>query len=138
MTKLDIFTESYITTALWAETDNSDESGGEPLEHNYDVTDIAPEAMESIIADCTKFQEQAADLLDAASTAGDYPVSPDSLNVDDQAGHDFWLTRNGHGAGFWDGDWPTSGIELTRLSHTFGPAYIYIGDDEDLHYLPNP
>lgn len=21
-----------------------------------------------------------------------------------QAGHDFWLTRNGHGAGFWDGD----------------------------------
>ena len=20
----------------------------------------------------------------------------------DQAGHDFWLTRNGHGAGFWD------------------------------------
>ena len=25
--------------------------------------------------------------------------------VDEYAGHDFWLTRNGHGAGFWDGDW---------------------------------
>jgi hypothetical protein len=23
----------------------------------------------------------------------------------EQAGHDFWLTRNGHGCGFWDGDW---------------------------------
>jgi len=23
----------------------------------------------------------------------------------EQAGRDFWLTRNGHGCGFWDGDW---------------------------------
>lgn len=23
-----------------------------------------------------------------------------------RAGHDLWLTRNGHGAGFWDGYWP--------------------------------
>ena len=25
-----------------------------------------------------------------------------SDNQIEQAGHDFWLTRNGHGAGFWD------------------------------------
>lgn len=24
---------------------------------------------------------------------------------DSYMGHDLWLTRNGHGAGFWDGDW---------------------------------
>ena len=25
-----------------------------------------------------------------------------NCHQDEQAGHDFWLTRNGHGAGFWD------------------------------------
>jgi hypothetical protein len=37
-----------------------------------------------------------------------------------RAGHDFWLTRNGHGAGFWDGDWPTYGDLLTKVAHGFG------------------
>ena len=27
-----------------------------------------------------------------------------SDNQLEQAGHDFWLTRNGHGTGFWDSD----------------------------------
>lgn len=32
----------------------------------------------------------------------------------DQAGHDFWLTRNGHGAGFWDRGLGDAGDTLTR------------------------
>ena len=39
-----------------------------------------------------------------------------------QAGHDFWLTRNGHGAGFWDGDWPKYGKMFTEISELFGTA----------------
>lgn len=35
-----------------------------------------------------------------------------------EAGIDFWWTRNGAGAGFWDGDWE-QGDQLTALSHTF-------------------
>ena len=36
----------------------------------------------------------------------------DGLTDDElaRAGTDFWLTRNGHGAGFWDGDWDYSGL----------------------------
>lgn len=42
-----------------------------------------------------------------------------------QAGHDFWLTRNHHGAGFWDGDYPEpEGTELTKLSHSFGEVWL--------------
>lgn len=37
-----------------------------------------------------------------------------------QAGHDFWLTRNGHGAGFWDGDWPKYGDMFDRIAKGFG------------------
>lgn len=31
-----------------------------------------------------------------------------------QAGHDFWLTRQGHGTGFWDRDDDTYGTEELR------------------------
>lgn len=42
-----------------------------------------------------------------------------------QAGHDFWLTSQGHGAGFWDGGWPKYGDMLTKLSKCY-PAEIEI------------
>ena len=44
--------------------------------------------------------------------------------------HDFWLTRNHHGAGFWDGDYPEIvGKVLTEISHAFEPVDLYVGDD---------
>lgn len=47
-----------------------------------------------------------------------------------QAGHDFHLTRNGHGAGFWDGDWPDGiGKYLTRQCKPYGSAEIESGPD---------
>jgi len=47
-----------------------------------------------------------------------------------QAGHDFWLTRNGHGAGFWDGDWSEdAGKYMTDTSKAFGEVDVYVGDD---------
>jgi hypothetical protein len=45
----------------------------------------------------------------------------------EQLGRDFWLTRNGHGAGFWDRDIGTedSRSKLTELSKVFGMRSIY-------------
>ena len=40
----------------------------------------------------------------------------------EKAGYDFWLTRNGHGAGFWDGDWPKYGEMFTKMAKSFGEA----------------
>jgi len=52
----------------------------------------------------------------------------------DRAGHDFWLTRNGHGAGFWDGDWPDdAGGRLTEASKKYGEFNLYVGDDGLIH-----
>lgn len=33
--------------------------------------------------------------------------------------HDFFLTRNGHGSGFWDGDYK-EGDKLTEIAKSFG------------------
>ena len=111
---MDKFTTAYIEASLWSSADNSDK-GGRPLDDNYSVKDIAPETLESIVQDCKAFQESHADDI-----GGDL----------EQAGHDFALTRNRHGAGFWDGDWDDDvGARLTEASHGFGCIDLYIGDD---------
>lgn len=112
---MDKFTTAYIEAALWSSTDNSDDSGGRPLDDNYGIKDIAPETLSSIVEDCKVFQKAHADDIGG--------------NVE-QAGHDFWLTRNRHGAGFWDGDWNDNvGAKLTEASHAFGSVNLYVGDD---------
>lgn len=50
--------------------------------------------------------------------------------------HDFWLTRNGHGAGFWDRtelDADELGDRLTVLAKEFGAVDLYQGDDRLLY-----
>lgn len=117
--KLDAFTLAYIECALWSSMDNSDDSGGRPLDDNYGVEDIAPDTLAEMVRDCREFQEFNADLLEG-------------LTLDDEscAGHDFWLTRNRHGAGFWDGGWPKSMADrLTEYSHNAGSYDLYVGDN---------
>jgi hypothetical protein len=110
-TKLDAFTRAYIECALWSSTDDD----GEPLDSAYSADDIAPDALREMIEDCRAFQaDQSADLADIDSA---------------QAGHDFWLTRNRHGAGFWDRGLGGIGQRLTDAAHVWGSVDLYLGDD---------
>jgi len=99
--KLDDFTLGYIECALWATYDESNESGGDPLDENYDLSDLSEQCLEQIIQDCESFQEANSDDL-----------LKSELN-DSSAGHDFFLTRNGHGSGFWDRGLGEVGARLT-------------------------
>jgi hypothetical protein len=125
---LERFFDSYVVMALWSSNDESDESGGEPMEANYGPGDIAEETEDKMVADCKKFLDKAWPILEEA---------PDEIRDYAQmeaAGHDFWLTRNGHGAGFWDGDWPKEiGTKLTKLSKSFGEFNLYVGDDGKIY-----
>jgi len=118
--KLDAFTEAYITAALWSTNDESTPQGGDPLDDNYGPSDIAPEALAEIRKDCERFQTEAKSLLEEAGMS------------DDQAGHDFWLTRNGHGVGFWDRGLGALGDALSKVAKTFGECWIEVGDDGQL------
>lgn len=109
--KLDTFTRSYLETALWSSTDED----GEPLDDDYTIDDFSDEFIKEAVADCEAFQEDNQEDIDGLSS---------------RAGHDFWLTRNHHGAGFWDGDWEVvAGARLTVSSHAFGEVTLYVGDD---------
>ena len=127
------FEHAYITTALWSTNDESTPQGGEPLDANYDADDLAPEAAAKMLADCRQFLDANEATIDDAIESGDVKYGPD-FGPMGRAGHDFWLTRNGHGAGFWDGDWPEPAATiLTDAAHKAGECNIYVGDDGKLY-----
>lgn len=121
--KLDSFTQGYIDCALWSSTGDNDE----PLDENHSIADFAPETLAKIIADCERFQSE-----------NEIPEYNNSRYSDAElAGHDFWLTRNRHGAGFWDGDIEEAvGKRLTEAAHQFGEINLYVGDDGLLYLTP--
>lgn len=127
LVETDDFTDSYVEAMLWSSTDDN----GNPIDRKYSESDLAPETWDKIKADCAKFQAEYGEQIDNAdcyrSPANDYGNRA-------HAGHDFWLTRNLHGAGFWDGDWSKPQAEtLTNAAHNYDEQYLYIGDDGKLY-----
>ncbi len=117
------FIAGYIECALWASLDMDDENecGHNPhLDENYGVHDISAELMATIREDCESFiRSQNAALQ---TYVGEFSW--------DYAGHDFFLTRNGHGAGFWDREWKPGRLldacnELTGAAHVYGETFWF-------------
>ena len=116
---LDAFTRAYVECALWSELDED----GVPLDSNYSWTDIAPHVLQKMMDDCKAFQ----------AAHGDEIVNGCLTDLDawEQAGHDLWLTRNGHGCGFWEtSDWQEEiGARLDIAAKAMGECNLYVGDD---------
>lgn len=119
LASLDAFTQAYIECALWSSTDNADDSGGLPLDQNYSAQDLSLESLQGAIKDCANFQEEnVVDLGLASHHASHYD--------DRNAGHDLWLTRNGHGAGFWDRDLGAIGERLSKAAKAYGGVDLVV------------
>lgn len=116
---------AYIECALWSTNDESDESGGIPLDATYTADDIAPGTLERMRKDVELFYREHSKQIEKWP-GGEY----EQLG---QAGHDFWLTRNGHGVGFWESEWTdlpgNPGAILDKAAKSFGSADLYVGDD---------
>ena len=110
----DTILDHYITAALWSSTDEN----GTPLDRHHDADDLASETREQMRVDVCAFVESVKESgLDVSAIS------------DEQMGHDFWLTRNHHGAGFWDRGWEGLGDSLTTIAQSYGSFDLYIGDD---------
>lgn len=134
--RLKVFLDAYIAAALWSTRDDSEPDGYEFLDENFGPEDLAEETLQRMREDCEDF-------LTAHPEESDIPQLMQDLTMEelDQAGHDFWLTRNGHGAGFWDGDWANIpgwgdyGQKLTDRAHAYGSVDLYVGDDGLIYQL---
>lgn len=108
------FVNSYLATAAWVTTDS-----GECNEFTRDAKKIAKEECKEFINRVIEQfgQEKAIELL--TIPGGDLGYI---------AAHDFFLTRNRHGAGFWDKDEIYGNSEadiLTEICHSMGEADCY-------------
>ena len=104
--KLDTFTRAYLEAALWS-SDPNPRSGEWSERDEWSIDKISAESIAAAVSECEAFQTANADDL---SEAGD----------DSQNGHDFWLTRNHHGAGFWDRGYGDVGQRLTDAAQKCG------------------
>ena len=107
------FFEGYKAAALWSST-NAD---NEPLDDgNYEM---AQETADKMREDCEDFIE---------ANEADLELYLESFTAA-YAGHDFWLTRNRHGVGFWDRGLKELGERLSEAAKVYGSADLYVGDD---------
>lgn len=133
---LDEFLASYLEAALWSSTDDS----GEPLDRSYGPDDLASETLAKMRTDCVTFLDHKLGgrliaIAERLEAEGKWHL-PAGANctVTEYAGHDLWLTRWGHGCGFWDGDWPRGiGEGLDKLAEQFGSFDLYVGNDGLIH-----
>ena len=117
-TDTDEFLASYIETALWSSSDDS----GIPFDSaKYLDTVIADETIAKMAADCQKFKEACAGIIDP--DLPQYPIA-----------RDFWLTRTRRIPGFWNEDYPRAVTqELTDLARAFPECQLYLGFDGKLY-----
>lgn len=114
---LNTFVSQYILCALWSSTDDN----GDSLGDNYSADDLTEESYAKIVEECTAFLTENVEHIPPSRCGS--------------AGYDFWLNRNGHGCGFWDGDWPKPAATiLDEASKKAGGRYVMVGDDGKLYY----
>ena len=94
------FLEAYIDALLW--TCDDDAPGGEYQQDQTEI-EIHVSLLRKSYDDCLKFWVENKHLITNA----------------DQAGHDFLLTRDHHGVGFWDRNLGNIGDQLTNASEAF-------------------
>ena len=119
---LDAFTRGYLDAAEWLLDEETDRDA---------IEGWAPAALSQAIEECAAFQAaNAADLesySEQCKPRGEY-------DVDECAGHDFWLTRNHHGVGFWDRGLGDLGDRLTTAAQRFRETDVYLSDDNQLYF----
>lgn len=108
------FLSAYTECLVWSEAEDNGE--------NFDNRDgeFSHPALTAIESDCRDFYDS-------------YDSTWQSALSDAQAGHDFCLTRNGHGTGFWDRGLGALGEELSKACKPYGTQNLYRGDDGNLY-----
>lgn len=119
---IDTIFNSALETLLWSTTDIE---SGDPLDADYGPDDVSPDAKASLREEIEAFLEEHGDDLREA-------LASDTGYTQVLIGHDIALTRNHHGAGFWDRGLGAVGTRLTEAAHNLGSFDLYVTPDGSL------
>lgn len=124
------FFQGYLTAALWSSTDTlPGDEDGQPVE--LDQYEWADGEAEKLRPDCLDFIQEHELTLECYAALRKFSGG----NVWEYVGHDFWLTRNGHGVGFWDRDCGPYGDALTAaVGHgtPYSTVDLYFDDNHEV------
>ena len=135
-------TDTYLETALWTcwiRLPREKNDTGKHFNADYCVEDFTKESDDAALADCTKFIELLRDavLPDDVDFDNLYDAA-ESLQGNERIGHNFWLTRSGHGAGFWDGDYADYGDRICEVLYAGFGRYsefnLYVSGDGQVDF----
>ena len=117
------FTSAYLECAIWSSMDDD----GTPLDlKGHSIYDFDADSLEQAKADCEAFITQVVKYADFDAYT----------HLREQGGHDLWLTRNGHGAGFRDRreiyGFPNSSL-LSHHAKLLKEAHVFEGFDGKLY-----
>jgi hypothetical protein len=103
----------YVETELWSQLEYPEDPDSDPEPYDAWATadDLTRTAVRSLEEDMWNFVSENWLLIRRLDPG--------------QVGHDFALTRNRHGAGFWDRGYGKLGDVLTDRSHTYGEIDLY-------------
>lgn len=124
----DEFTSAYVECALWCGVmDGRSEELNSYDGNDLDDSDLTDAARLQLISDAHAFVES--HISDIRRSGLEFS----------QAGHDFWLTRNRHGAGFWDRKHrgAMEDVALDRLaeaSHAYGEMDLILTEPTEDTY----
>jgi hypothetical protein len=115
------FRYGYVEALIWQDMDDEVSAmHGECFDAFDDASALA------IMKECDDF-----------STGENFDLIAQAIELDTgytwaQAGHDFALTRNGHGAGFWDRGLGVIGEKLSDAARVYGDTEVWL-DEETGH-----
>jgi hypothetical protein len=104
------FMDGYLAAALWSSFDEAEN----PLDDKYSTEHLSEHAIRTSVKESVDFIKANAKDMEASGAPPE------------QHGHDFWLTRNGHGAGFWDRGYGAVGDRLSEAARPYGEVNIFV------------
>jgi hypothetical protein len=120
-------------TVLFSDQDHY----GVPLDANYSIKDFEEESLKKLYSEYQQFlsivEEKITEKIgDGWDCIDDfYDLHQPAPN---QTEYDYILTRNRHGAGFWDGDWSSEVSQiLTDAAHSQTEFTAVIDDDGKIY-----
>lgn len=119
---IDDVLDSYYETAFWTEGDNDFDNEIQDDNNklnNKSISDISDKSKEQSKNDIIEFIKKAKE------------IAPEELSTynEKSLGHNIWLSRNGHGAGFFD----DNNDQLQQIARDMKSVNMYVGDDGQVY-----
>ncbi|AXH49820.1 hypothetical protein KNU02_gp95 [Gordonia phage Pleakley] len=113
----------YFAALLWTQPDYDDEEnedGDRTLDQDYGVSDVHPADVADMVEEFRALVVAHPLALALYRERSAHRVDASEGTVWDYFGHDYLLTRDHHGAGFWDRGLGDLGEYLTGIVHAAG------------------